>query len=274
MNSAIRSSPDDGHFIQSVLKALDVLEAFTEDQYVLGVTELSRRLGYSKSSVFNLLATLRSRGYIEVDPETRRYSLGVKLLELSQAVRANIEIRDRAAPLLRQLARETREAVYLTVLRDDHSTYIYSIEASGHSVARSAFGLRAPLHCTSVGKAKLAFLSAEEIDRIIKGVGLQRFTPNTITDPDRLKAELALIRRRGYAVDNEEREIGIRCVGVPIFDDSGAVVASFSISGPAGRLGDQRILELAPEAMRTGDAISRRLGYSGPPLGSARNLMD
>lgn len=257
------SSGDHGGLVHSVLKALDVLEAFSQEEPVLGVTELSRRLGLAKSTTHSLLATLKSRGYVEEDPATNRYHLGVKLLELSQAVRANVEIRDRASTLLRELAQFSREAVYLTVLHGDHSVYIYAIEAPGRILARSAIGGRAPLHCTAVGKAKLAFQPPEEIDRIIRRVGLRRFTPNTITDPEKLKAELALVRERGYAVDNEEHEIGIRCVGAPIRDETGAVIASCSISGPAGRMTDERIAELAPQVMRVAAAISQRLGYSG-----------
>ncbi len=144
--------------IQSVLKALNVLEAFTHEQHTLGVTELSKRLGYPKATVHNLLTTLKSRGYIEVDPGTSRYSLGLKILELSQAVRANIEIRDRATPFLRQLAQLSGETIYLTVLHDDHSVYIDSIQPSRRSVNHSDIGLRVPLHCTSVGKAKFEIL--------------------------------------------------------------------------------------------------------------------
>ena len=197
------------HIVRSVLKALDVLEAFGHDEHILGVTELSKRLGLAKSTTYNLLATLKSRGYVEEDPVTSRYSLGVKLLELSRAVRANVEIRDRAAAILRELAQYSREAVYLTILHDDHSVYIYSIEAPGRLQARSAIGGRVPLHCTGVGKAKMAFLGDEEVARIMARVGLPRFTDNTIVDPERMRAELALIRRRGYAVDNEEHEVGI-----------------------------------------------------------------
>ena len=258
------SGPGD-NLVRSVLKALDILEAFGHGEHILGVTELSKRLGLAKSTTHNLLATLKSRGYVEEDPVTNRYNLGVKLLELGQAVRANVEIRDRAAALLRELAQFSREAVYLTVLHDDHSVYIYAIEAPGRILARSAVGGRVPLHCTAVGKAKMAFQRPEEIDRIIQRVGLPRFTPNTITDAARLKSELALTRERGYAVDDEEHEVGIRCVGAPIRDDSGAVIASCSISGPAGRMTDEHIEELAPEVMRVAAAISRRLGYGGSP---------
>jgi len=249
--------------IQSILKALDILEAFTEEEYILGVTDLSERLGYPKGTVHNILKTLESRGYIEADPVTSRYSLGLSVLKLSNAVRANIEIRDRAEPLLRELAEWSQEIVYLTVLHSGYSVYVGSIEAPGRLPTSSALGLQVPLHCTSVGKAKMAFLSEEEIDRIIERIGLQRFTPSTITDPAELKAELALVRERGYAVDREEHEVGVRCVGAPIRNELGSVVASCSVSGPAGRITDARTAELAPQVMKIAAEISRRLGYRG-----------
>ena len=254
---------DQDHIVHSVLKALDILECFSQDEHILGVTDISKRLGLSKSTTYNLLSTLKLRGYVEQDPQTSRYGLGVKLLELGQVVRANIEIRDRAVPLLRQLAQRTGEAVYLTVLDDAYSLYIYAIEAFGRLAHGSAIGRRVPLHCTAVGKAKLAYLDSQEIDRIIHQVGLPRYTPHTISDPERLRAELSLIRERGFAVDNEEHEVGIRCVAAPIRDESGAVIASCSVSGPAGRMTDERIAELAPEVVQVADAISRRLGHSG-----------
>ncbi len=252
-----------GHIVLSVLKALDILEAFAEGDHMLGITDLSKRLGLAKSTVYNLVSTLKYRGYIEEDPMTNRYSLGVRLLELSQAVRANVEIRDRAAPLLRELAQSSREAVYLTILHRNRSVYIYSIEASGRLPSRSPIGERVPLHCTAVGKAKLAFMPEEQVDRIISTEELTRYTENTITDPERLRHELARIRQLGYAVDYEEHEVGIRCVGAPIRDDSGAVIASCSVSGPTGRMQDERIAELGPQVAKVAATISQRLGYSG-----------
>jgi DNA-binding IclR family transcriptional regulator len=247
--------------IQSILKALDILETFTKDEYILGVTELSERLGYPKGTVHNILKTLESRDYIEADPVTSRYSLGLSVLKLSNVVRANIEIQDRAEPLLRKLAEWSQEMVYLTILHNGYSMYICSIEAPGRLPTSSTLGLQVPLHCTAVGKAKMAFLPEEEIDRIIEQIGLQGFTPNTITDPAELKAELALVRERGYAIDREEHEVGVQCVGAPIWNEMGSVVASCSVSGPAGRITDARIAELAPKVMKTAVEVSRRLGY-------------
>lgn len=251
--------------VKSVLKALDILEAFSDEQYTLGVTDLSRRLGMNKATVHNLLTTLKSRGYIEENPETRRYNLGIRVLELSRVVRANIEIRDQAIPLLRELARYSSEAIYLAILHDMHSVYIHAIEASSRQIAHSAIGERIPLHCTAVGKAKMACLPESDIEEIARVVGLARFTPNTITDLSQLKAELLITRDRGYAIDNEEHEVAIRCVAAPIFAETGDVIAACSVSGPAGRMTDARFRELAPEVTRIADAISRRLGYSGEP---------
>ncbi|NLE99666.1 MAG: IclR family transcriptional regulator [Anaerolineales bacterium] len=254
--------------MKSVLKALDILEAFSDEEYTLGVTDLSRRLGINKATVHNLLTTLKSRGYIEENPETRRYNLGVKALELSRVVRANIEIRDQAIPLLRELAKYSSEAIYLAILYDRHSVYIHAIEASGRPISHSAIGERVPLHCTAVGKAKMAFLPETEIDEVARVVGLARFTPNTIVDLAQLKVELERTRERGYAIDNEEHEVAIRCIAAPIFSETGDVVAACSVSGPSGRMTDERFRELAPEVRRIADAISRRLGHSeGPGMG-------
>jgi IclR family acetate operon transcriptional repressor len=179
-------------------------------------------------------------------------------------VRANIEIRDQSVPLLRELAKYSSEAVYLAILHGRHSVYLYAIEASGRPIDHSAIGERVPLHCTAVGKAKLAFLSEGEVDDIVQVVGLPRYTDHTITDVGTLKAELQQIRERGYSVDNEEHEVAVRCVAAPIFDDMNGIVAACSISGPSGRMTDERIAELVPEVKRISSAISHRLGCKHP----------
>ena len=256
-------SDGQGYLVKSVLKALDILEAFSDDEYTLGVTDLSKRLNINKATVHNLLSTLRSRGYVELNPETRRYNLGIKLLEVGRVVRANIEIRDQAIPLLRDLARYSSEAVYLAILHDRHSVYLHAIEASGRPIDHSAIGERVPLHCTALGKAKLAYLPESEIDAIIDEIGLVRFTPNTICNSEQLKVELQRTRERKFALDDEEHEVAIRCVAAPIFAEGGEVTAACSVSGPAGRMTDKRLNELAPEVTRVAHAVSLRLGFGG-----------
>ena len=246
--------------IQSVLKAVRIMEMFSDTESRLSLSEISRRLDIPKSTAHNLLNTLRSEGYIEkVGGDL--YALGPAPLILSQKVRVNVEIRDPAAPLLRELADQTDESVYLTVKEGDYALYIYAVESSRRLLARTAVGELVPLHCTSVGKAILAFLPPSAVDAIIEQVGLPPFTVNTIRDPALLRAELEDVRRRGYATDNQEHEPSTFCVGAPIFDRTGRVIASCSVSGRDPSILQERLESLAGQVTSTAQEISRRMGY-------------
>lgn len=245
--------------IQSVLKALDLLEAFDAGQSERTLAELAQISGHPKTTLRTILATLESRGYI-----TRvgaRYALGTAVVRLSQSVHANLEVRDRAAPELRRLADSVGESIYLTVPDGNHVLYIYAIESSHRLEARSAIGDHALYHSTAVGKAALAFLPREEQRRIITAVGLPRRTERTITDPARLEQELATIRSRGYATDELENEEQTYCLGAPILGAGGGLVASCSISGNVPAVLHERQAQLAAALTASADAISKRLGY-------------
>ncbi len=253
--------------INSLLKAIDLMELFTPAEPRLTLAEISQRLNMPKSTAHNLLATLQSRGYIEkVDRD--HYALGTAVIELTQGVRVNVELRDRAAPLLRELADACRETVYLTVLDRDHSLYIYGVESPRRLLARTAVGDRVMLHCTSVGKATLAFLPQAEIDGIVERVGLLAFTSATITEPDKLNEELARIRERGYSTDTEEHESGTFCIGAPIRNERGRVIGSCSLSGVDPAIVGSREAELSARVMYAGQEISRRMGYVPARLSS------
>ena len=246
--------------INSLLKAIDLMELFTPSEPRLTLVEISRRLDMPKSTAHNLLATLMSRGYIEkVDRD--HYALGTAAIALTQAVRVNVELRDRAAPLLRELADACRETVYLTVLERDHSLYIYGIESPHRLLARTAVGERVMLHCTSVGKAILAFLSPGEVEAIVARVGLPAFTSATITDPLALFEELKRIRARGYSTDVEEHELGTFCIGAPIRNERGQVIGSCSASGVDPEIVGARKAELSMRVIYCAQEMSRRMGY-------------
>ena len=207
--------------INSVLKAIDILQAFSPSEPRLTLAEIAGRLGMPKSTTHNLLATLLSCGFVEkVDAD--RYALGTAVMALTQAVRVNVELRDRAAPLLRDLADQCRESVYLTVLDGDYALYIYAVESPNRLMARTAVGDRAHLHCTSVGKAMLAYLPEDEVEAIVARVGLPASSERTITRLDDLREELAATRARGFAIDNQEHELRTFCIGAPIFDAAAA----------------------------------------------------
>jgi DNA-binding IclR family transcriptional regulator len=244
----------------SLLKAIDLMNLFSASEPRLTLAEISERLDMPKSTVHNLLATLLSRGYIEkVDRD--HYALGTAVIALTQAVRVNVELRDRAAPLLRELADTCRESVYLTVLEGGHSLYIYAVESPQRLLARTAVGERVPLHCTANGKATLAFLSRSEVDDIVSNVGLPAYTSRTITDPVVLLQELEQIRIQGYALDREEHESGTFCIGAPIRNDRGRVFGACSLSGSDPEIVQSRVPELSSLVLFTAQEISRRMGY-------------
>ncbi len=245
--------------IRSVLKAIDLLEAFSIERPELTLAQIAEISGHPKTTLHTILATLESRGYI-----TRvgsRYALGTSGIGLSQAAWVNVEIRDRAAPELRRLADEVGESVYLTVPEGDRILYIYAIESPHRLEARSAIGDHAYYHSTSVGKALLAHMDPDERDRILDNTGLPRCTENTITDRDAFESELELTRERGYAIDAMEGVPDTYCLGAPLFAAGGTVVASCSISGNTPAVVTTRRDELVPVLVGVADAISKRLGF-------------
>lgn len=246
--------------INSVMKAIGILQAFTPGEPRLTLAEIAARLGMPKSTTHNLLATLLAGGFVEkVDAD--RYALGTAVIALTQSVRVNVELRDRAAPLLRELADICRESVYLTVLDGDYCLYIYAVESPTRLMARTAVGERGPLHCTSVGKAMLAYLSPREVEAIVARVGLPASTERTITDPVALQRELEETRRRGYAIDRQEHERHTYCVGAPIFDARGRVIGACSISGTDPEILGHREEDLSQRVRFDAQEASRRMGF-------------
>lgn len=251
-----------GALNSSLLKALDLLTVFSAAESRLPLTEISRRLGLPKSTTHRILATLHARGFIErLDNDD--YALGTTLIALGQAVRVNVEVRDRAAPVARALAEQSQESVYVAVREGDHVLYIYAIETSQRLVARTAVGDRAPLHCTGIGKASLAFAELREPD-LIETASLHRFTDATIIDPDVLRAELATVRQCGYAIDRGEHEQGTFCTAAAFVGTDGTVVGAISISGRDPAIIDARLPALSRAVTVAAGEISSRLGYVAP----------
>lgn len=246
--------------INSVLKAIRVMNLFSAAETRLSLAQISRRLDMPKSTAHNLLNTLLSERYIE-KVEGDLYALGTAPLTLTQKIRVNVELRDPAAPLLRKLAEACQESVYLTARDGDYNLYLYAVETSRRLLARTAVGDRVPLHCTSVGKAILANLSPEEVEGIVERVGLPAFTDATITDWDTLVQELELTRQRGFALDHSEVEPGIFCVGAPIFNARGKVLGSCSVSGLDPDIVQGRLPDLSQLVTYTAQQISRRMGF-------------
>jgi DNA-binding IclR family transcriptional regulator len=246
--------------VGSVRKALDILEIFSFTEPRLTLAQISQRLKIPKSTAHNLLRTLAARGYVE-RPDRDHYALGTAIYPLTQAVRVNVEVRDRAAPLLRQLADSCRASSFLVVPDNGRALYVYAVESPQRLRARTLVGERFFLHCTGVGKAILAFLPSEECRRIVATEGLPAFSPTTITSSQALARELAEVRSKGYAIDRSEHEPSTYCIAAPILDDGGRVIGSCSISGSDPEIVGIRLQELAPRVTGTAEEISRRMGY-------------
>jgi len=249
------------YIIQAVSHALDLLEQFHGDVDELGVTELSKRLKLHKNNVFRLLATLESRGYIEQNRATENYRLGLKSLELGQTFIKQMGLLRQAKPILEKLVAECNETSYVAIFKEGYIVYLDVVETDLTVRVVSRVGSRLPAHCTAAGKIHLAFMSEEEIEAVLPAE-LKEYTPTTITDRAALKKELQEVTEKGYAIDNEELDPGVRCVAAPIRDYTRRIVGAVSISGPSMRLNDERIeKELVPLVLNAGEELSTRLGF-------------
>lgn len=249
--------------VQVLDRALAILELLWKQGPELSQAELIERLGLNKSTVRRLLKVLERHRLIEKSPSNGKYRLGLKLFEMGSSAISHLDVRERARSHLEQLVLETGETAHFCILDRGEVLYLDKHEPPRTMRVPSTVGKRNPAHCTGVGKALLAFLPERELEELVRQRGLRAFTPNTITTLVELKQELALIRQRGYSIDNEEFEEGLKCIGAPVRDYSGRVVASVSIAGPAFRLTDKRIPILARSVMAAARAISRDLGYRG-----------
>lgn len=251
--------------VQSIERAIRILEELAEEEDGIGVTELAMRVQLHKSTVHRILNTLLRMEYVEQNPKTEKYRLGTKLLYLGAAILDRMDIRKESHELLKQLAEEVNETVHLVIPDNYKALYIDKIDSKRTIRMYSQIGRRAPLHASAVGKAILAFSSPEYVEKVIKN-GLDRFTRNTIVDPHRLIEHLKEIKIRGYAVDDEENEEGIRCVGSPVFDYTGKVIAAISISGATVTIPPERVQELASKVMYYARAISRKMGWKAEEM--------
>jgi DNA-binding IclR family transcriptional regulator len=250
------------YIIQSVDHALDVLEAFHAEEDELGITELSRRLNLHKNNIFRILATLESRGYIDQNPATDNYRLGLGTLELGQTYIRHTGLLRVARPVMEELNRKVNEIVYIGILRENYAFYLDVVESTHTVRVLSRVGCRVPTYCSAMGKAQLAFETPETIAEVLGKKELKKFTPSTISNRDKLVEHLALVKEQGYAVDNEEWDEGVRCVGAPIYDYTRKVVGAVSISAPSARMSmDQVKNEYVPLILDACDEISQQLGY-------------
>jgi IclR family acetate operon transcriptional repressor len=253
-----------------VEKALRILEALGKDTVELSLMELSRLLAIERSTLHRLLGTLEGRGFIRKDPVSIRYSLGIKMLELGTAATARSALGRTAAPILDRLAVRCRHTVNLAVLDRDEILYVARRDSPEPLRLSVEVGRRIPAHCTALGKAMLAFRPVTEVRRLFsRRRRLPRFTPNTITRPRDVLAQLEAIRRTGVALDREELTLGIRCLAAPILDLTGQACAAISITAPSATLDEERVAELRPVLLEAVTEVSKALGGPSIPPRSA-----
>lgn len=231
---------DEGYMVKSLARALKVLECFSIEQPELGVSEIAKMLGMQKSTVFNVLYTYQKMGYVEKDPDNSKYRLGLKALHLGYIINHNLGLRDTFMPYLTRIANEVNEVCYLGIPDNLEVLYLEAVYPSTQMHTRNILGERAPLYCTGLGKAMLAFMSDSDIEQALIQE-MKPFTNFTICDPKELRSHLEEIRLGGYALDNMEHEYGVRCVAVPVFAADGRVAAAVSVSGPSLRFDSETV---------------------------------
>ena len=246
--------------IQSVERALKILDLFDEYTSELKITEISQQMNMNKSTVHSLLKTLQKHHYIQQDEANGKYKLGLKLFERGNLALLTLDIRSVARKYLIELSRRTGHTLHLVVLDGKEGVYIDKIEGTSGPVRHSKIGRRAPIHSTGVGKALAAFIPEEELNKLLIGYVFEKRTENTILTQFDYLQELEKIREKGYAIDAEENEPGITCLAVPIRDMTRQVIAAFSISMPTPQMNEQSetIVSLMSEA---GNKISKELGF-------------
>jgi len=246
--------------IQSIDRALQVLELFSLEKPEWGITEISKALNIYKSNIHNILSTFAEKGFVKKDHKTDKYKLGIKFFELGSVVIKNMDLRKIAHPYIEKLSKEFNETVHLGVLDEGRVVSIEREESDKSLCSHIEIGKRTPLHCTAVGKAIMVYLSKDKVAAIVEGKGLKKYTENTITTKKDLENEFKKIRKQGYAVDNMEHEEGVRCVACPIRDYTGKVIASMSVSGPAFRINENNISNIAKKVKECCDRISEEMG--------------
>ena len=247
--------------IKVLNKTFSVLETLLNHHAPMSMTEISEKLDFYPSTIHRILDTLKYAGYVEQDPTTQKYQLGLKVLELGMAKLHQLDLVREATPYLRDLARKCNETVHLGILEHTHVLYLAKEESSQTIRMISYVGRRAPLHCTGLGKILLAYLPSSNRNELMNKIELSRLTENTITDKKKLAEELAKVEKEGFALDKEENEKDVRCIAGPIRNYQGRVIAAISISGPSYRITEAKQNQLKEELVSTYQKISSHLGF-------------
>lgn len=247
--------------IASVQRALDILELFDSTRAELGNAEIARLLDLDPGTTSGLVTTLRINKYLDQNPVNRKYRLGLKLVERASVLLGQIDLLKIAAPHLEEMRAWCDESINLAILDQQEVVYLERVLATHSLGIRSERGKRAPIHSTALGKAIIAYLPVQEIQEFLSHYKFFPVTRYTITDPKQFIKELERVKKFGFAIDEEENEIGGRCLAAPVFNHTGYPVAALSISVPIQRLPREKIQHFGKLIKLAADAISQDLGY-------------
>ena len=250
---------EDKSSVQSVERALDIIEAVGADQRGLGLTEIAEKAGLHKSTAYRITATLVDRGYL-IKTEEGRYKIGLKYIEVASCFITGLELQTEARPYVAEAASHLGLTSYLGILDGDKVVYIEKMDGISSMRMFLNIGQKVSAYCSSLGKCLLSNFSKVEIDDIMQDCSFIKFTPNTISSLEELHREIAKVRSRGWAMDDEEYEKGHRCIGAPIYDYRGDIIAAISASGDKHVLTDDRIEEVAGYMVKTAKEISKTMG--------------
>lgn len=262
--SAMKTAPEipgetSSGSVRAVERALQLVEIFARSRGPLSITELSAQVGLAPSTVHRLVQTLSSLGYVVQYQESKRYGVGRGIAEINRAMLLKYEFTRFAQPHLEVLVEATGETANLAALYGTSAIYLNQVESPALMRVSNPLGTLVPLHCTAVGKVFMADFRPVTLDDVIQYAGLEALTPNTITTRKALEKELGRIRSQGYALDDEEYAQGVRCIAVGLRGSSGAVVSAISISGPAHRVTDERLPDLARQVVAVGERFAQQM---------------
>lgn len=247
--------------IQAVDRALRILDLFDEYKTELKITDISKRMALHKSTVHSLLKTLQVYHYIEQNPDNRKYRLGMGLFERGNLVIRGLDIRTTSKKQLQDLSMKTGQTTNLVILDGIEGIYIDKVEGTSGTILYSRIGRRIPIHCSAVGKALLVNSSEEELNKILDGYIFNSHTPNTIINKKDFLKELESVRTLGHAIDNQENELGVRCIAAPIKNHLGQVIAAISISTPVLSMKNEEMKNILSLLKQAADKISQQMGY-------------
>ena len=247
--------------IQSVKKALGILALFSSTRPNLGIADISRLMGLPKPTVHGLVQTLHEDGFLSQDHETRKYAIGLKVVELGTILASNLKINQVGNEAVQRLSINTQHSAKIAIWDNDSMLITLNAFPTVDYFHYQQIGPRVPAYCTGIGKAVLSALPQSELSVYLNNTQLYSFTPNTLTSKEQLLHCLEKARQTGYATEKSELLVGVGCIAVPVFDQTGSAIAAISLSGTPDILLDEKLKEVVSQLIQTGIEVSRRMGY-------------